>query len=157
MLDGLYCQAFAQMRRAGVIICCAAGNSAASVQSKTWGQPLPSGGYTDYGSVCSPGSFYGALAVAAASRTEDGTAAIADYSAWGPGSGLHLTPALTAFGGPVTSAGASSNQQYRSDEGTSMASPNMAGVFLLVISSSGRYFRDSSEVEQFPPPLSGST
>ena len=134
-MDGIYCRAFTQMARSGVLICCAAGNSAASVQSKTWGQPLPSGGYTDYGSVCSPGSFYGALAVAAASRTEDGTAAIADYSAWGPGSGLHLTPALTAFGGPVTSAGASSNQQYRSDEGTSMASPYAAGSFAVLLQS----------------------
>ena len=134
-MDGIYCRAFTQMARSGVLICCAAGNSAASVQSKTWGQPLPSGGYTDYGSVCSPGSFYGALAVAAASRTEDGTAAIADYSAWGPGSGLHLTPALTAFGGPVTSAGASSNQQYHSDEGTSMASPYAAGSFAVLLQS----------------------
>lgn len=134
-MDGIYCQAFAQMARSGVIICCAAGNSAANVQAKTWGQPLPAGDYTDYGSVCSPGSFYGALAIAAASRTEDGTPAMADYSAWGPGSGVHLTPALTAFGGPVTSAGAASSQQYRSDEGTSMASPYAAGSCAVLLQS----------------------
>ena len=134
-MDGIYCQAFTQMAQSGIIICCAAGNSAANVQSKTWGQPLPAGGYTDYGSVCSPGSFYGALAIAAASRAGDGTAAIADYSAWGPGSGLHLAPALTAFGGPVTSAGASSVQQYRSDEGTSMASPYAAGSCAVLLQS----------------------
>lgn len=132
-MDGIYCQAFTQMARSGVIICCAAGNSAASIQSKTWGQPLPAGNYTDYGSVCSPGSFYGALAIAAASRTEDGTAAMADYSSWGPGSGLHLTPALTAFGGPVTSAAASADHRYRSDEGTSMASPYAAGSFAVLL------------------------
>lgn len=134
-MNGIYCQAFAQMAQSGVIICCAAGNSAANVQAKTWGQPLPAGSYTDYSSVCSPGSFYGALAIAAAARTEDGTAAIADYSAWGPGSGLHLTPALTAFGGPVTSAGAASSQQYRSDEGTSMASPYAAGSCAVLLQS----------------------
>lgn len=132
-LDGVYCRAFTQMAQSGVLICCAAGNSPASVQGKSWGTPLPSGSYTDYSSVCSPGSFYGALAVAAASRTAGGTAAMAKYSAWGPGSGLHLTPALTAFGGPVTSAGASSAQQYRSDEGTSMASPYAAGSCAVLL------------------------
>lgn len=134
-MDGIYCQAFSQMAQSGVILCCAAGNSAANIQSKTWGQPLPSGSYTDYGSVCSPGSFYGALAIAAASRTEDGTAVMADYSSWGPGSGVHLTPALTAFGGPVTSAAASADQRYRSDEGTSMASPYAAGSFAVLLQS----------------------
>lgn len=134
-MDGIYCRAFTQMAQSGVLICCAAGNSPASVSTKVWGQPLPTGNYTDYGSVCSPGSFYGALAVAAASRTAGGTAAMAKYSAWGPGSGLHLTPALTAFGGPVTSAGAASAQQYRSDEGTSMASPYAAGSFAVLLQS----------------------
>lgn len=132
-MDGIYCQAFTRMAESGVIICCAAGNSPASVQAKAWGQPLPTGGYTDYASVCSPGSFYGALAIAAASRTAGGEAAIAGYSAWGPASGVHLTPALTAFGGPVTSAGAASAQQYRSDEGTSMASPYAAGSFAVLL------------------------
>ena len=134
-MDGIYCRAFTQMARSGVIICCAAGNSGPSVQAKAWGRPLPSGSCTDYGSVCSPGSFYGALAVAAAARGGDGRAAIAGYSAWGPGSGLHLTPALTAFGGPVTSAGAASSQQYRSDAGTSMASPYAAGSCAVLLQS----------------------
>lgn len=132
-MDGIYCRAFTQMAQSGVIICCAAGNTPAGVQTKGWGQPLPSGGYTDYSSACSPGTFYGALAVAAASRTDSGAAAMARYSAWGPGSGVHLTPALTAFGGPVTSAGAASAQQYRSDEGTSMASPYAAGSCAVLL------------------------
>lgn len=134
-MDGIYCQAFTQMARSGVIICCAAGNTPASVQAKNWGQPLPTGSYTDYSSVCSPGSYYGALAVAAASRTANGAPVMARYSAWGPGSGVHLTPALTAFGGPVTSAGAASAQQYRSDEGTSMASPYAAGSCAVLLQS----------------------
>lgn len=145
-MGGIYCQAFTQMAQSGVIICCAAGNSPASVNAKSWGQPLPTGSYTDYSSVCSPGSFYGALAIAAASRAEDGAAVMADYSAWGPGSGVHLTPALTAFGGPVISAGTASNQQYRADEGTSMASPYAAGSCAVLLQSlRERGFTDKPE------------
>ena len=133
VMDGVYCRAFTQMAESGVIICCAAGNSAANVCSKTWSQPLPGGRYTDYGSVCSPGSLYGALAVAAAGRDGDGAAVMADYSSWGPASGLHLAPALTAFGGPVSSASASSSTPYRSEAGTSMASPYAAGSFAVLL------------------------
>ena len=87
------------------------------------------------GDLCSGLGLFGVLGAILAGMESYGTAAIADYSAWGPGSGLHLTPALTAFGGPVTSAGASSNQQYRSDEGTSMASPYAAGSFAVLLQS----------------------
>ena len=145
-IGGIYCRAFEQMAQSGVIVCCAAGNSASSVQGKSWGKPLPSGSYTDYGSVCSPGSFYGAMAIAAASQARLGKAGAADYSSWGPGSGVHLSPALTAFGGPVTSAGAASDQQYRVDEGTSMASPYAAGCCAVLLQSlRERGFTDKQE------------
>ena len=134
-MNGLYCRAYTQMAESGVIICCAAGNSGANVYAKTWGQPLPTGSYTDYGSVCSPGSFYGVLGIGAAERSGDGSLAVADYSSWGPASGLHLDPALTAFGGPVTSAAAGKNDQYRKDMGTSMASPYVAGSMAVLLQS----------------------
>lgn len=133
VMNGVYCRAFTQMAESGVIICCAAGNTKANVTSKNWAQPLPTGGYTDYSSVCSPGSFYGAQAIAAASQTAAGTAVIAEYSSWGPASGLHLTPALTAFGGPVNSAAATDDAKYRAEEGTSMASPYAAGSFAVLL------------------------
>lgn len=134
-MNGLYCRAYNQMAESGVIICCAAGNSGANVCAKTWGKPLPTGSYTDYGSVCSPGSLYGVLGVAAASRDSSGGLTVADYSSWGPASNLHLDPALTAFGGPVVSAASGKNSQYLKDAGTSMASPYAAGSMAVLLQS----------------------
>jgi len=132
-MNGIFCKAFTEMEASGMAIYCAAGNSGAAVQAKDWGQALPTGGYTDYGTVCSPASFYGATAVAAASRGGSGAMTAADYSSWGPASGIHLTPGLTSFGGPVTSASASGNDRYRTDAGTSMASPYAAGAYAVLL------------------------
>ncbi|MBR2131190.1 MAG: S8 family serine peptidase [Oscillospiraceae bacterium] len=57
-IGSLYSEAIQTMRDAGVIVCCAAGNSAAAVS-------MPSGGYTDYGTICVPAACPGATAVAA--------------------------------------------------------------------------------------------
>lgn len=133
VMDGLYCRAFRQMAEDGVIVCAAAGNSKPTVMSNTWSQALPTGAYTDYSSLFSPGSLYGAVAVAASSRDGKGGMEIADYSSWGPASGLHLCPALTAFGGPVNAASASDNTAYRSETGTSMASGSMSGHFAVLL------------------------
>lgn len=132
-MNGLYCRAYTQMAESGVIVCCAAGNSGANVYAKTWGRPLPTGSYTDYGSVCSPGSLYGVLGIGAASRNSSGSVAAADYSSWGPASALHLDPALTAFGGPVAAAAAGKNDKYLTDEGTSMAAPYAAGSMAVLL------------------------
>lgn len=151
-MNGLYCRAYTQMAESGVIICCAAGNSGANVYAKTWGQPLPTGSYTDYSSVCSPGSLYGVLGVAAAGRSASGGLTVAEYSSWGPASGLHLDPALTAFGGPVVSAAAGKGNQYLKDAGTSMSSPYAAGSMAVLLQSVRERGvtdrRQSSEVAQ---------
>ena len=133
-LDGVYCRAFAQMAESGVIICCATGNEGTVSAAKPWGVFLPTAAYTDYGSVCSPASYRGAVAVGAASMDKDtGKVVPADYSSWGPASDLHLTPALLAFGGPSISASASGTDLYRSDYGTSMASPSAAGLYASLL------------------------
>ncbi len=132
VMDGLYCRAFQQMAADGVIVCAAAGNSKPAVMSNNWSQALPQGAYTDYSSLFSPSSLYGVTAVAAASREGDAMA-IAGYSSWGPASGLHLCPALTAFGGPVNAAAASDNASYHSETGTSMASGSMSGNFAVLL------------------------
>ena len=74
VLGGLYCAAFRTLREAGVILCCSAGNSAASVSSKAQGAALPTADYTDYGTLCSPASYLGATAVAAAEAAHYETA-----------------------------------------------------------------------------------
>ena len=132
-MNGLYCRAYRQMAESGVIICCAAGNSAANVYAKTWSKPLAASSYTDYGSVCSPGSFYGVIGIAAANQGVRAPVSVAEYSSWGPASNLHLDPALTAFGGPVDSAASGSANHYRMDEGTSMASPYAAGMMAVML------------------------
>ena len=134
VIDGLYCKAFQQMSASGVIICCAAGNSRAVVTYNNWTQALPTGDYTDYSSVCSPSTLYGAVAIAGAAR-KDGKTVMADYSSWGPASGLHIAPALTGFGGPVLSANATENDAYRSQSGTSMSSASMSGNFAVLLQS----------------------
>lgn len=131
LLDGLYSQAFARMAEDGVIICCSAGNEGSNAVYKTWTQPLPTGAYTDYGAVTSPASYRGAVAVAASTPAGE----MAGYSAWGPASELHLAPSLTAFGGPVLSAGASGEAVYYSDYGTSMASASASGLFAAALQS----------------------
>lgn len=68
-LDGVYAQAFQSLRQAGVILCCAAGNDGASTSMKLQGSPLPTAGYTDYGTVNAPATYPGAVAVAAADAT----------------------------------------------------------------------------------------
>jgi len=131
-LDGAYYRAFALLASEGVVVCCSAGNEESAAVYKTWTRPLPSGAYPDYGSVTAPASFRGAAAIASAGE-EEGRAVMADYSSWGPASGLHLAPALTAFGGPVVSAGAGGPEAYCGDYGTSMACGYASGLFAAAL------------------------
>ena len=134
VLDGVLCSALARMAEEGVIICCAAGNENSASAEKPWLPQLPTAAYTDYGTNCSPSSYRGATAIGAAAVSEtNGRTIPADYSSRGPASGLHLTPALLAFGGPVASASASGDHLYRSDYGTSMASPGASGLFASLL------------------------
>lgn len=62
---GLYAQAFSNLRQQGILLCCAAGNDAVSTAADAQSSGLPSGGYTDYGTINAPASYPGATAVAA--------------------------------------------------------------------------------------------
>ena len=66
ILEEIYGDIFQRLEREGVLVFCAAGNSGTVVTEKARGVPLPSGGYTDYGSASSPGTYRGAVPVAAA-------------------------------------------------------------------------------------------
>ena len=134
VLDGAYCKAFSTLASEGVIICCSAGNEETPAVYKTWTRPLPTGAYTDYSAITSPASYRDTVAVAAAGEL-NGRAFMAGYSSWGPASGLHLSPTLTAFGGPIASAGASASDVYYSDYGTSMASGCASGLFAVTLQS----------------------
>lgn len=55
---------------------------------------------------------------------------MSDFSSWGPVSDLSLKPEITAHGGSITSSVPGGG--YDEISGTSMASPNMCGVVILV-------------------------
>lgn len=62
-ISSLYQDSITAMREAGVVICCAAGNSAHALTGKMVGTPLPTGAFTDYGTACLPAAYEGAVAV----------------------------------------------------------------------------------------------
>lgn len=69
----LYQETIAKIRGAGVIICCAAGNSGNALTDKAGDVTLPTTDYTDYGTACVPAAFPGAMAVGAVnSLTREG-------------------------------------------------------------------------------------
>ena len=66
ILEEVYGDIFRRLEENGVLVFCAAGNSGTVVTEKAAGVPLPSTGYADYGSASSPGTYRGAVSVAAA-------------------------------------------------------------------------------------------
>lgn len=55
-----------------------------------------------------------------------------NFTSWGVTEALQLKPDIMAPGGNIWSAGAASDTALSAKSGTSMASPNMAGAFLLI-------------------------
>lgn len=65
-------------------------------------------------------------------HSADGPAMLSN-SAWGTTSDLSITPTLTAPGGTILSASAAGDSLYEQLSGTSMAAPNAAGAYALVL------------------------
>lgn len=66
ILEDIYHNIFASLHEQGIAVCCASGNESTSTTHDKEGYILPSGGYTDYGMVSAPGTYPGAIPVAAA-------------------------------------------------------------------------------------------
>ena len=70
---------------------------------------------------------------------------MSDFSSWGPTPSLNLKPEITAHGGDITSAVPGG---WDTLSGTSMAAPNMAGAFTLVLQYIKETFPDLSKNER---------
>jgi len=86
--------------------------------------------------VCSIGQDDGELLAASATgklklnRSQTSGPFMSDFSSWGPTPDLGIKPEITAHGGMIYSA--VPGQSYDRQSGTSMASPNIAGVTALI-------------------------
>ncbi len=69
---------------------------------------------------------------------------MSDFSSWGPTADLKLKPEITAHGGNILSA--VPNGQYDELSGTSMATPNLCGIVILIRS----YLKDKYPDKTWP-------
>lgn len=72
---------------------------------------------------------------------------MADFSSWGTTSDLRLKPTITAVGGSVYSASYSSDTGYTLKSGTSMATPNAAGCYAVILQAIRQANPDISKPE----------
>ena len=113
---------FANAHNAGVFVSVSAGNMARGFYKN---QPLTTN--IDYSSIGMPASTAGIMAVASGSKSASAFA-MSSFSGYGVNDNLELKPEITAPGEGIISSVKNSSSAYAAKDGTSMASPHIAGA-----------------------------
>ncbi len=113
---------FANAHNAGVFVAVSAGNMARGFYKN---EPLTTN--IDYSSIGMPASTSGIMAVASGSKTASAPT-MSSFSSYGVNDNLELKPEITAPGGGIISSVKNSPTAYAAKDGTSMASPHIAGA-----------------------------
>ncbi len=113
---------FANAHNAGVFVAVSAGNMARGFYMT---DPLTTN--IDYSSIGMPASISGIMAVASGNKSSSASA-ISSFSSYGVNDNLELKPEITAPGGGIVSSVRNSATAYEAKNGTSMASPHIAGA-----------------------------
>lgn len=109
----------------GVICVVSAGNEASSIN------PNIIEGFSDIGTVATPGLAADALQVASSDKSQLTMTKMSYFSSWGPTPNLEFAPQITGPGENIYST--LNGNRYASMSGTSMSAPHVAGATALII------------------------
>lgn len=130
--DSLYSTVYASLQGAGVTVNAAAGNSYSAGRGNRSGKNLPYASDPDSSVMDEPATYSSAVAVASVDNAPaNGAYRASDFSAWGVSPDLRLKPEIASPGGGVVSA--VPGGAYDQASGTSMATPQMAGISAIVL------------------------
>lgn len=124
-LDAIY----GRVSETNTILAVSAGNAATMGEGNLWGTNTNLTSNPDNSTISSPATYVNATSVA--SVENDTAYKMSKFSSWGVSPDLSLEPDITAPGGNIYST--QDNGTYGLMSGTSMASPNLAGVSALVM------------------------
>lgn len=130
--DSLYSTVYARLQEAGVTVDAAAGNAYSAGRGNNSGKNLPYASDPDSSVMDEPATYSSAVAVASVDNAPaNGAYKASDFSAWGVSPDLRLKPEIASPGGGVVSA--VPGGAYDQASGTSMATPQMAGISAIVL------------------------
>ena len=130
--DSLYSTVYAKLKEAGVTVNAAAGNAYSAGRGNNSRKNLPYASDPDSSVMDEPATYSSAVAVASVDNTGANSAyRTSDFSAWGVSPDLRLKPEIASPGGGVVSA--VPGGAYDQASGTSMATPQMAGISAIVL------------------------
>ena len=129
--NSVYNDVVRRLVAAGINVVAAGGNAGKSTSYDNPTQGLAKTDSPDYSIASAPASIRGVMMVASSGRNNN-EFSVSTFSSWGPGSDLTIKPEITTPGYRVNSAVTSGTTRYENLDGTSMASPNYAGLAAVI-------------------------